>query len=109
MSLGVFTSMVQWVKQLRIQTCQASEVLGIYLIGLTLVGVDEPYLARIGYQHLVAALLEQPTNPWRVSPRLDGDPQRPLRAETPPQSLRSGAQPTLLDHLAAFSVSIRHR
>ena len=36
MSLGVFTSVVQWVKQLRIQTGQASQVLGIYLVGLSL-------------------------------------------------------------------------
>jgi hypothetical protein len=40
-SLGVFTSVVQWVKQLRIHSSQVSKVLGIDLIGLSLVGVDE--------------------------------------------------------------------
>jgi hypothetical protein len=57
MSLGVFASVLEWVQELRIQTCQAGQVLSIDLIGLTLVGVDEPRLARIGYQYLVAALL----------------------------------------------------
>jgi hypothetical protein len=36
MSLRVFAPMLEWVQQLRVQTRQASQILGIYLIGLTL-------------------------------------------------------------------------
>src|SRR5215207_11677012 len=48
----------EWVQELRIHSCQAGEVLGVYLVGLSLVGVDEPQLAGVGNQHLVATLLE---------------------------------------------------
>jgi hypothetical protein len=58
MSLGVFASVLEWVEQLRIQTCEASQILGVYLISLVLVGVDEPQFTSIGYQDLVAAFLE---------------------------------------------------
>jgi len=36
MSLGVLTAVLEWVQELRIKTCQASQVLGIDLIGLLL-------------------------------------------------------------------------
>jgi hypothetical protein len=36
MGLGVFASVLQRVQELRIEACQASQILGIYLIGLTL-------------------------------------------------------------------------
>ena len=78
MSLGIFASMFEWVEQLRVQPCQASQVLGIYLVGLALVGVDQSRLARIGYQHLVATLFEHPANPGGVSARLYGYAQRLL-------------------------------
>src|SRR5215207_1194691 len=71
MSLGVFTPVVQWVKQFRIQTGQACQVLRIYLIGFALVGVDEPQFAGVGHKHLVAALLEYPACPRRVGTGLD--------------------------------------
>jgi hypothetical protein len=38
--LGAFAPMPEWVQQLRIEACQASEVLGIDLVGLLLVGLD---------------------------------------------------------------------
>src|SRR5215203_5251727 len=72
------------------------QVLSIHLIGLALVGVDEPHLASIGDQHLVTTLFEQPTNPWRVSPGLDGYTQRPLGDEASSEGLGSCAQPALL-------------
>jgi hypothetical protein len=78
MSLALFTAVFEWVEQLRIQTCQASEILSIDLIGFALVFVDEPHFTRIGYQDLVAALLEHSANPGRVGARLDGYAQRPL-------------------------------
>src|SRR5215211_9446951 len=106
MSLALFSPVLERVQELRIQTRQASQVLGVYLVGLALVGVDQPRLARIGYQHLVATLLlEHPTNPRRVSACLYGYAQWPLlRAEAPPEGFGSGAQSALLDHLAALCV-----
>jgi hypothetical protein len=109
MSLALFTSVLEGVEQLRIKTCQASQILGVYLVGLALVGIDQPCLARIGYQHLVATLFEHPANPGRVSARLDGDSQRLLRREAAPESFGGGTQPALFDHLTAFSVSRRQR
>jgi hypothetical protein len=49
--------MLHRVEQLRIQTCQASEVLGIDLVGLLLVGVDESQFTSIGHKDFVTALL----------------------------------------------------
>jgi hypothetical protein len=94
MGLGVFAPMLERVQELRIKTRQASQVLGVYLIRLALVGIDEPQFAGIGHQHLVAAFLEHPAHPRRVSTRLNCDAHGLLRTETPPQSLRSGTQPT---------------
>ena len=102
MSLGVLTAVLKRVEQLRINACQASEILSIYLIGFALVGVDEPHFTRIGYKDLMAALLEHSANPGRMSARLHGDSQWPLRGKAYPASLRSGAQPAFLDHFAAF-------
>jgi hypothetical protein len=57
MGLRVFAPMLEGVQQLRVHSCQASQVLGVYLIGLAFVGVDEPQLPGIGHQNLVATLL----------------------------------------------------
>src|SRR5215210_6171310 len=57
MSLRVFAPVLEWVQELRVHSCQASEVLGVDLICLTLVGVDEPQFTSIGHQDHVAALL----------------------------------------------------
>jgi hypothetical protein len=105
MGLALFAPMLERVQQLRIQTRQASQVLGVHLIRLALIGIDEPQFASIGHQHLVAAFLEHPANPWRVSTRLYGDAHRRLlRSETPPQSLGSGTQPTFLHNLTALLI-----
>jgi hypothetical protein len=53
-SLGLFAPVLERIEQLRVQTSQASQVLGIDLVGLSLVGVDEPCLASVGHQDLVA-------------------------------------------------------
>jgi hypothetical protein len=45
MSLRVFVPVLERIQELRIQTRQTSEVLGIDLIRFALVGVDEPCLA----------------------------------------------------------------
>jgi hypothetical protein len=104
MSLALFAPVLERIQQLRVQSCQASQVLGVYLIGLLLVSVDESQLTGVGHQNLVTALLQQPTNPRRVSPGLDGHAHRPLRSEASPQSFGGGSHPTLLDHLAAVGV-----
>jgi hypothetical protein len=57
MGLALFAPMLEWVQQLRVHSCQAREVLGVYLIGLLLVGVDEPELPCIGHKDLMTALL----------------------------------------------------
>jgi len=36
MSLGVLTAVLEWVQELRIKPCQAGQVLGVYLVGLSL-------------------------------------------------------------------------
>ena len=57
MGLGVFAPMLERVQELGVHSCQASQILGIYLIGLAFVGVDEPQFTGIGYQDLVTTLL----------------------------------------------------
>jgi len=57
MGLGAFTPVPEWVQQLRIEACQASQVLGIDFVGLAPVGIDEPHFASIGHKDLVATLL----------------------------------------------------
>src|SRR5215216_6345002 len=104
MSLALFAPVLERIEQLRVHSCQASQVLGVYLIGLLLVSVDESQLTGVGHQDLVTALLEQPTNPRRVSPGLDGHAHRPLRSKASLQSFGGGSHPTLLDHLAAVGV-----
>jgi hypothetical protein len=58
MSLRVFAAVLEWIEQLRVHSCQASQVLGVYLIRFTLVGVDEPQLPGVGHQDIVATLLQ---------------------------------------------------
>jgi hypothetical protein len=92
-------------EELRIHSCQASQVLGVDLVRFAFVGVDEPQLACVGYQHLVAAFLQEPANPRRVGSRLYGYAQwLLLGGKASSESLGCGAQPTLLDHLATLLV-----
>src|SRR5215210_4311994 len=102
MGLGVFAPVLERIEQLRVHSCQACQVLGVYLVGLLLVGVDEPQFASVGHQYVVATLLQEPANPERVGSSLYGDAQRLLRSEASPEGLGVGAQPTFLDHLATL-------
>ena len=90
MGLGVLVPVLHRVKQLRIEARQASQVLGIDLVGLALIGVDEPQFAGIGYKDLVATLLQHPASPGRVGTRFYGDAQRGLRSEVSPEGLGGG-------------------
>ena len=54
MGLRVFASMFEWVQELRVHSSQASQILGIDLIGLAFVGIDEPQFAGVGNEYLVA-------------------------------------------------------
>ena len=71
MSLALFTPVLEWVEQFRIETCQASEILGVDLIRFAFVGVDESQFAGIGHQDLMGAPFEQTANPGRVGTGLD--------------------------------------
>jgi hypothetical protein len=103
--LGIFAPVLERVQQLRIEACQAAQVLGICLVGLSLVGVDESQFASVGHQHLVAQLLEHPARPGRVGAGLDGYAhRRPLGGEASPEGFGAGTQPTLFDHLAALLI-----
>src|SRR5688500_6641515 len=104
MGLRVFAPVLEWVRELRIQASQASQVLGVDLICFTLVGVDEPCLAGVGHQHLVATLLYYPARPGRVSSRLYCYAHGLLGDEASSEGLGGRAQPTFLDHLAAVLV-----
>jgi hypothetical protein len=107
--LGVLAPVRNRVEQLGIEARQAGEVLGIDLVGLLLVCVDEPQLAGDGHQDLVAALLEYPARPRRVGSRLDCDAHGALGGEAPSEGLGAGTQPTLLEHLAALLVDEAQR
>jgi hypothetical protein len=110
MSLGVLTAVLEWVEQLRIKTCQASQILCVYLICFALGGVDEPQFPSIGHQHLVAAVLEYPANPRRVGACLYGYAQwLLLRGEASPEGFGDGTQSRPSSITSPPSVSIRHR
>jgi hypothetical protein len=51
--LGAFASVPNRVQELRIEARQAGKILGVYFVGLALVGVDEPQFASVGHQYLV--------------------------------------------------------
>jgi hypothetical protein len=70
--------MLERGEQLRVQASQASEVFGVYLVGLLLVGVDEPKLPGIGHKYLVTTALEHSANPGRMRASLDGYAHGPL-------------------------------
>jgi hypothetical protein len=56
--LGVFAPVLERVEKLRIEACQAGEVLGVYFVCFACSGVDEPQFAGVGHQHLMATLFE---------------------------------------------------
>jgi hypothetical protein len=96
MSLALFAPVLEGVQELRIHSCQASQVLGVYLICLLLVGIDEPKFAGVGHQYLVATLLSYPAHPGGWVPastamRIGGssEAKRRLRASGVVRSLPS--------------------
>jgi hypothetical protein len=101
MGLALFAPVLERIQQLRVQARQSGQVLGVYLVGLSLVGVDQSQLAGVGNQYLVATLLKQPANPGRMGPGFYSDAQRGLRSEASSYGLGVGAQPALFDDLAA--------
>jgi hypothetical protein len=105
--LGVLAPVGNRVEQLGIKARQAGEILGVDLIGLALVGVDQSQFAGVGHKYLVAALLQNPAGPGRVGAGLDGNAHRSLRSEASPEGFGAGTQPTLLEHLAAICVDER--
>src|SRR5215212_8614542 len=71
-SLALPAPVLERVQELRVNSCQASEVLSVYLVGLALIGIDEPQLAGVGHQDLMSTLFEHPACPGRVGSSLDG-------------------------------------
>src|SRR5215217_3833712 len=55
-SLGVLAPVFHRVQKLRIGSGQTGQLLGIELVGLTLLAIDQPSLTRISDQYLVATL-----------------------------------------------------
>jgi hypothetical protein len=104
MGLALLAPVLERVQELRIQTCQASQVLGVYFICLALVGVDEPQLARICHEDLVTTLLQEPANPGRMGSRFYGDAQSLLGGEASFQGFGGGTQPAFLHNLATLLV-----
>src|SRR5215213_2520474 len=97
------TWLIIWVR-LRIGAGETGQLLGIELVGLTPLAIDQSSLTRISDQYFVAALGKQTTYPGRVGSNLDGDMQRLFRIEPPPHRLWGGAQPALFDDLAVLGV-----
>jgi hypothetical protein len=106
-SLRLFTPVLDGIQKLGIYPGQARQLLSVELIGLTLLTVDQPGLARIGYHYLVAQAFEDPVHPARVSADFDGDLQLLLGVEAAAEVLRGGAQPALLNELAT-TVGVEH-
>jgi hypothetical protein len=91
MGLRVFAPVLDGVQELGVHSSQASQVLGVDLVGLAFVGVDEPYLPGVGNQDLVTALLEYPARPRRVGAGLDRYAHGPLGDEASSEGLGAGA------------------
>ena len=112
MSLRLFTPVLDGIQKLGIYPGQARQLLSVELIGLTLVTVDQPGLARIGYQYLVAQAFEDPVHPARVSADFDGDLHlfgQHRRDEASAEVLRGGAQSLPSSTSSPLSVSRTHR
>src|SRR5215217_6909194 len=91
-------------EQTSIEACQAGEVLGIEPVVLAALGVDEPELAGVGHQDLVAAPSQQAADPGRVRARLERHAHRLDADETPLEGLRGRGDAGLLDDLAGLGV-----
>jgi hypothetical protein len=102
MGLGVFASVLQRVQELRIEACQASQILDIYLIGLAFVGVDKPQLPSVGHQDLMATLLEPLLAQGEWVPASMA--MRMGCSEASSDGLWGCAQPTLLHNLTVLCV-----
>jgi hypothetical protein len=92
MGLGAFAPVLHRVQELRVHSRQAGQVLGIYFICLAFVGVDEPQLACVGPEDLVATFLQEPANPRRMGSCFYGDAHGLLGGEASPQGFGGGTQ-----------------
>src|SRR5664280_2449251 len=75
-------AMAKGIKQSRIETADAGEVLGIYPIALALVLVDGSQSPRVGHVHFVAQVQKKPADPRRVQTSLKHNPVVWLAGET---------------------------
>lgn len=71
--LSQFAAMLDRAEQLAIEARDASQVLGVDLIVLALILVDQAQLSRVSHDHLVTELRQKTTDPWGVHACFDGD------------------------------------
>jgi hypothetical protein len=102
--LRCLSPMLQRPEQLGVYSGKTSQLLGIQPVGLAPLAIDQSRLARVGHQDPVVTLFEHSAHPRRVGSHLNSDCHPLLGAKAPPEGLRGGTQPTLLDHLAALLV-----
>src|SRR5688500_19872890 len=96
MSLALLAPVLERIQELRVHSSQASQVLGIDLVSLLLVGVDQSRFAGVGHQYLVATLLQDPAPPGRVAASLDGYAHRLFGGAAPREGFGAGTPPTVL-------------
>src|SRR5215216_7148540 len=104
MSLGLLAAMLYGIQKLGIGSGKTRQLLGVELVGLTLVAVDQPCLARIGHQNLVTAVMEDPVHPGRVGTDFDGDLHLLPRVEAATEVVWGSTQPALLEELTTVGV-----
>ena len=94
------TSMTNRPEEVGIQTRQTSQPLRVNPIALAVIFVNRAELAGVGNQDLMTALLEQPRNPRRVGPYLQGNPQRGTTCQPSTDGFCGGHHPTFLIDLS---------
>ena len=88
-------------EQLRVETPQPRQPLGVEPVGLALAAGDQRDLARVGDDHLVAEVRHEAAQPRRARPRLEHDPRWGEAGQHHAQRCRRGADAPLPYHLPA--------
>jgi hypothetical protein len=89
-------------ENVRIETCVASQLLGIDLIALAITVRYGSQLADVGHDHLVPELLELFADPDRMNARLHGNTCRRQARKPLPDRLRGGPEAASVDHFAVL-------
>jgi hypothetical protein len=89
-------------QDLGIEPCIAGQLLGIHLIALPIAVQDRPQLAHVGYDHLVAQLLQLFADPDRVRPSFHRDPHSGQIGKPLLDPRGTGAKPPSVNHFSIF-------